>query len=382
MPLYDVAVIGLGAMGAATTFELASRGQRVIGIDRFEPGHAHGSSHGESRLIRMAYFEDPAYVPLVRLAYRNWRRLEALSGETILTVTGILEAGHAGSPMVAASLGSAVEHGIAHEVLSPADAMRRFPAFDLPGDWDCVFQPDAGFLEPERAIGLYVKLAAEQGAEIRTNTRVLGVEPVGEHVVVRLEGGETIEAAAAVIAAGPWIGQLAPVLAPHLRLTRQVLVWFEPNRREVTSPDRMPVFLLRTLDDVIYGVPDFAGTGVKAGSHEPCGDLEDADAGRSPANAADIERVHRVLRQRIPAAAGRPLMTQTCIYTRSPDEHFILGPHPDWPQIVLASPCSGHGFKFASIIGEALADLAMTGATDRTIGLFDPRRFQSGAPPE
>jgi sarcosine oxidase len=375
MPVYDVAVIGLGAMGAAATHELAARGQRVIGIDRFTPGHTQGSSHGESRLIRMAYFEDPAYVPLVRLAYRNWRRLEALSGERLLTITGILEAGHAGSPMVAASLGSAMEHGIAHEVLTPAQAMRRFPAFDLPADWDCVFQPDAGFLEPERVIGLYLKLAAEQGADLRANTRVLEVEPIGDHVAIRLEGGEVIEAGAAVIAAGPWIGQLAPVLATHLRLTRQVLVWFEPNRPDLTTPDRLPVFLLQTRDDVIYGAPDFAGTGVKAGSHEPCGELEDADAARRPADAADIERVHRVLRECIPAAAGRPLMTQTCTYTRSPDEHFILGPHPDCPRIVLASPCSGHGFKFASIIGEALADLALTGATDKPIDLFNPRRF-------
>jgi sarcosine oxidase len=380
MPVYDVAVIGLGAMGAAATYELASRGQRVIGIDRFSPGHTQGSSHGESRLIRMAYFEDPAYVPLVRLAYRSWRRLEALTGETLMTVTGILEAGHAGSPMVAASLGSAVEHGIDHEVLSPGEAMRRFPAFDLPADWTCVFQPDAGLLEPERAIGLYLKAAAEQGAELRTNTRVLEVQPAGQNVAVWLEGGETIEAGTAVIAAGAWIGQLAPVLAPHLRLTRQALVWFEPAQPDLVGPDRCPVFLLQTPDDVIYGVPDFKGTGVKAASHEPCGDLEDADAVRRPVDADDIERVHRVLRDLIPAAAGRPLRTETCVYTRSPDAHFILGPHPDWPRIVLASPCSGHGFKFASIIGEILADLAMTGATDKPIGLFDPRRFGRSQP--
>jgi sarcosine oxidase len=163
MAAFDVAVIGLGAMGAATLYELAARGQRVVGIDRFEPGHAHGSSHGESRLIRLAYSEDPAYVPLVRLAYRNWRRLEALTGERVLNLTGIVEAGLPGSPMVAASLASAVEHGLAHEILSPAQVAARFPAFDLPDDWDCVFQPDAGFLEPEKAIGLYLKSAANPG---------------------------------------------------------------------------------------------------------------------------------------------------------------------------------------------------------------------------
>jgi sarcosine oxidase len=375
MPAIDVAVIGLGAMGAAALYELAARGQRVIGIDRFEPGHARGSSHGESRLIRLAYSEDPAYVPLVRLAYRNWRRLEALTGETVLTVTGIVEAGRPGSPMVAASLASAVEHGLAHEILSPRQVTARFPAFDLPDDWDCVFQPDAGFLEPEKAIGLYLKAASGLGAVTRTLTKVINVQPKGDHVVIRLEDGELIEAGTAVIAAGPWMGELAPVLAPHLRLTRQVLVWFEPSRPELVAPDRFPVFMLETADDVVYGVPDFRGTGVKAASHNPCGDLASADAARPDADAADIERVHKVLRALIPAAAGRPLASETCLYTRSPDEHFIIGLHPDAPRIVLASPCSGHGFKFASLIGEILADLAIIGVTDKAIGLFAPERL-------
>jgi sarcosine oxidase len=375
MPGFDIAVIGLGAMGSAALYELAARGQRAVGFDRFEPGHAHGSSHGESRLIRLAYSEDPAYVPLLHLAYRNWRRLEAMAGERVLNLTGIVEAGVPGSTMVADSLRSAVEHGLAHEVLSSAQVAARFPAFDLPSDWDCVFQPDAGFLEPERAVGLYLKLAADAGAEIRTQTRVIDVQPTGDHVLIRLETGESIEAGAAVIAAGAWMGDLAPVLAPHLKLTRQVLAWFEPVRPELVTPDRFPVFMLETADDVVYGVPDFRGTGVKAASHKSCGVLASADVARPEADAADIERVHRVLRARIPAAAGRPRTSQTCIYTRSPDEHFVIGLHPDAPRIVLASPCSGHGFKFASLIGEILADLAITGATDKPIGLFAPERL-------
>ncbi len=375
MPVVDVAVIGLGAMGAATLYELAARGRRVVGIDRFEPGHRHGSSHGESRLIRLAYSEDPAYVPLLRLAYRNWRRLEVLTGERILNITGILEAGYPSSPMVAASLRSALEHRLAHEVLSPAQVAARFPAFELPAGWDCAFQPDAGFLEPEKAIGLYLKAAAGLGAVTRTHTQVIHIQPSGDHVVVCLEDGERIEAGRAVIAAGAWIGDLAPILAPHLRLTRQVLVWFEPNRPELVTPDRFPVFMLETAADVIYGVPDFRGSGVKAASHHACGDLASADSGRPDADAADVERVHKVLRALIPAAAGRPCRTETCLYTRSPDEHFIIGLHPDAPQIVLASPCSGHGFKFASLIGEILADLATTGSTDMPIGLFAPERL-------
>jgi sarcosine oxidase len=375
MLAYDVAVVGLGAMGSASLYELARRGRQVIGFDRFEAGHARGSSHGESRLIRMAYAEDPAYVPLLRLAYRNWRALEALTGERVLAVTGIIEAGPADAELPAASLRSSIQHQIPHEVLSAAEVSRRFPAFNLPADWDCVFQPDAGVLKPEKAIRLYLKAAADLGATARMNTRVREVAPSGGGVRIRLDDGETIEAGAAVIAAGAWIGELAPVLASRLRLTRQVLAWFDPVRPDLVTPDRFPVFMLQTDDDVIYGVPDFRGTGVKAASHDPCGELASADAPRPEADDADIERVHRVLRALIPAAAGPVRQTRTCVYTRSPDEHFILGPHPDWPQIVLASPCSGHGFKFASLIGEILADLATTGATEAPIGLFSPTRF-------
>ena len=328
MPIYDVAVIGLGAMGSAALYELARRGRRAIGIEQFEPGHDRGSSHGESRLIRLAYFEDPAYVPLVRLAYDRWRALEARSEQRVLTVTGIVEAGIAGSPIVEASRRSSIEHGIAHEVLTARRLAARFPAFALPADWDCVYQADAGVLEPERAIGLFLAAAGEMGAQVRANTKVVAVEPVGGGVRVRLAGGEVIEAGSAIIAAGPWIAGLAPFLRPHLTLTRQVLAWFDPVQPALTTPQRMPVFLLHTPDDVIYGVPDFRGTGVKAGSHEPCGRLTDADAPRLEATAQDIDRILRPLAAYIPAAAGPLRQSTTCLYTKTPDEHFIVGPHP------------------------------------------------------
>jgi sarcosine oxidase len=379
LPAYDVAVVGLGAMGAATLHDLARRGRRTIGLERFEPGHDRGSSHGESRLIRLAYFEDPAYVPLVRLAYRNWRALEAATGARLLTVTGMLEAGRAGSPIVQGSLRSAREHGLAHEQLTAAQIAARFPAFALPADWEGLFQPDGGVLQPEAAVRLYVRTAQALGAVVRTNTRVLGVAPTAAGGVrLDLGGGETIEAGSVVVAAGPWIGELAPALAPHLRLTRQVLAWFQPSAPALTGPKRFPGFLLETPDDVIYGFPDFLGTGVKAASHNASGELAAADDARAPAAAADIDRILRPLQRFIPAAAGPVIRTDTCVYTRTVhegDEHFILGPHTQWPQIVLASPCSGHGFKFASIIGEILADLALTGTTDKPIDRFSPARF-------
>ncbi len=372
---YDVVVVGLGAMGSAALYALAQRGRRVIGIDRFEPGHHLGSSFGESRIIRMAYYEDPVYVPLLRLAYEAWERLESHTGEQILTITGILEAGMEGSALVEGSLRSALQHELPHEVLLPGQVNKRFPAFSIPPEWHCVFQPDAGILQPEKAINLFVKSASALGATVSLGTRVRSVRPVGDRVEVHLETGETIEAGSAVLAVGPWIQELVPELGSKMRLTRQPLIWFEPQERQLVRPPSMPVFFFHTPDDLIYGFPDFRGSGVKVASHISCGELTSADETR--AEVSDEEKAHlkRFVGRFIPAAAGRIRQTHVCIYTRSTDEHFVLGLHPSASQIVLASPCSGHGFKFASIFGEVLADLAMTRATDKPIEFFSPNRF-------
>jgi sarcosine oxidase len=380
MPAWDVAVVGLGAMGSAALFHLASRGKRVIGIEQFEPGHARGSSHGESRLIRLAYFEHPSYVPLVRLAYRNWRALEDLTGAQVLVTSGILEAGRPGSAIVRGSLQACLDHDLPHQPLTPAEASRRFPAVRLPPDWEAVFQPDAGILLPELAIRLHVEAARARGAEVRCGSRVLEAAPAAGGVRLRLQDGTPIEAGAVVLAAGPWMGALTPRLAPRLQLTRQALVWLEPAEPELVRLDRLPLFMFDGDDDVIYGVPDFAGTGVKAASHNSCGPIDDPDAPRPDVSQAEVLQVERALRRHLPAAVGRLARTMTCTYTRiarPDDDDFVIGLDPDCPQIVLASPCSGHGFKFASIIGEILADLATTGATDKPIGRFSPARFDA-----
>lgn len=371
----DVVVVGLGAMGAATLCALAQRGQRVIGIEQYEPGHSLGSSYGESRIIRMAYYEDPSYVPLLRLAYEGWRRLERRTGEKVLTITGIVEAGIAGSMLVEGSLRSAREYGLPHEVLLPKEANQRFPAFSMPADWNCIYQPDAGILQPEKAIALMVKLARESGANVASGTKVQYVRTVGDRVEVRLDSGDTLEADSAVIAAGAWIQELVPELGSKMRLTRQPLMWFEPRDRQLVRPESMPVFFFHAPEDLVYGFPDFLGTGVKAGSHQAGGELTTADEVRASVSVEEKTRLERIIGRYIPAAAGPIRQTHVCIYTRTPDEHFVLGLHPSAPQIVLASPCSGHGFKFAGIFGEILADLATTGATDKPIDLFRPGRL-------
>ncbi len=374
MAAWDVAVVGLGAMGSAALFHLARRGVRVIGLERFEPGHDRGSSHGESRIIRTAYFEHPSYVPLVRRAFENWRELERLSGETLLTMTGILEAGAPGSGIVDGSLEACREHQLPHEVLDSADIRRRFPAFELPPGFTGTWQQDAGFLRPESANRAHLGLAERAGASIRTHSRVMAIEPAAGHVSIRLEDG-AIEAGSVIVSAGPWAGDLIPALAPHLSLRRQVLCWYRPLKPDLFALGAFPVFLLEDDEDAVYGFPDFAGTGFKCASHHGHGVLTHADTARQDAGPEDEARTRRFLERYMPAAAGPLAAMKTCMYTMSPDEDFILGLLPQDPRIIVASPCSGHGFKFASLIGEVLADLAIAGTTRHNISRFAPGRL-------
>ena len=370
----DVAVIGLGAMGAAALHDLAGRGVRTLGIERFEPGHDRGSSHGESRITRLSYYEHPDYVPLLRTAYRKWRALEAESGQALLTTTGILEAGHPGSVVVRGSQASSRQHGLAHETLDAAEVARRFPAFRLPEDWTALFQPDGGFLRPEAAIGAFVETARRRGAETWTKTRVLAIRPGADGVTVETSRG-SVEAGRVVLAAGPWIGEFAPELKPHLTLTRQVLAWFAPAAPALVRPERCPVFILDSGHENVYGFPDFAGTGVKSALHIRGRVLGCADDLRQDGDAADEAQIRRALMPRMPAADGPLLRMKACIYTRAPDSFFVIDRASADPRIILASPCSGHGFKFASAVGEVLGDLALEGRTAHPIERFRVGRF-------
>ncbi len=364
----DVAVIGLGIAGASAAWQLARRGQRVIALEQFAPGHDRGSSHGESRIIRLAYSEHPSYVPLLRSAYSGWRSLEAETGREVMTVTGILEAGRPGSRVVAGCLASAREHDLPHEVLSPGEAERRFPAFRLPADWTAVWQPDGGFLRAELALSLLVERARHAGAVIRPGTRVDAIEPGPTAVRLRI-GDDVVEAGAVVVAAGSWIRDLVPLLGSRLILTEQVLAWFAPLRPELFAPTRFPVFIFEGEENW-YGFPDFAGTGLKVAAHGAGRPLPSPAALQPEAGAEHEVRLRRLLKRHIPDGAGDLLRTKTCIYTNTADGHFILDHHPEDERIVLASACSGHGFKFGPALGEVLADLATLGRTGHDIGLF------------
>jgi sarcosine oxidase len=376
---FDAAIIGLGVMGSATLAALARRGWRVVGIDRFAPGHDRGSSHGATRVIRLGYFEHPSYVPLVRAAYPLWRELEARSGQPLLSVTGILEMGRPTSGLVAGTLQSARLHGLPHDILDGAEVMKRFPAFRLPEDFIGVFQPDGGVVKAEPAVAAFQMVARRAGADLRMEERVLKVAQHGDGVRVTTERGEVF-AECAVVAAGPWLKSLLPQFPAPVRVTRQVLAWFAPVRHASRfAAEHFPVFLLENPDGVFYGFPADA-TGVKVAKHHHLDEAVDPEHSDRAVSGADEAVIRGVLKAHLPDADGPLVAARTCLYTMAPDGDFILDRLPGCPRITVASPCSGHGFKFAPVIGEILADLAVTGRTDYDISRFLLKRFNRPGP--
>jgi sarcosine oxidase len=367
----DAIVVGVGGLGSAALYHLARRGLRVLGLERFDVPNELGSSHGVTRIIRLAYYEDPSYVPLLRRAYELWRELEAAAGERLLHVTGSLDAGPPDSFVFAGSLRSCQEHGLEHEVVDAAEIARRFPAYRLPAETVAVLQPEGGFLLPERCIAVHAELARSLGAALSTGERVLEWEPGPEGVRVTTDRG-SYEADRLVLAAGAWLGDLAgvPVVAE-----RQVLAWLETLRPELFTPERFPVFSLIVEEGRYYGFPEFGIPGFKLGRYHHLEEQGDPDLlDREPAQRD--EDVLRVLAERyFPDGAGRTLTMKACLFENTPDEHFLLGLHPEHEQVVVAGGGSGHGFKFASVAGEIVAGLVAGESPRLDVGLLDPQRF-------
>jgi sarcosine oxidase len=339
-----------------------------MGIERFEPGHDRGSSHGATRIIRLSYFEHPSYVPLLRAAYTLWRDFEREGKRQLLHITGILEIGPPDSALIAGTLASARQHGLHHDLLAARDVMRRYPAFRLPADYVGVVQPDGGFLEAERSIRAMLDLARQRGAEIRTGEAVRAIEPHdrGVRIVTERAG---IEAGAAVVAAGPWTGSLLAGQNLPLRVTRQAMAWFDPAEPALFEPDRFPVFLIESELGVHYGLPRFRG-GVKVAKHYHYDEVVDPDTYDRIVSPADEAAIRSALENFLPAANGRLVDAATCLYTMTPDGHFVIDRLPGAPNVVVVSACSGHGFKFAPVIGEIAADLATGSETKYDISRF------------
>ncbi len=283
---HDIAVIGLGAMGSAALYHLASRGLRVVGIEQFEPGHDRGSSHGTSRIIRLGYFEHPSYVPLVRAAIPLWRALEQKSGTALLDVTGIIEIGAPDSALVTGTLRSAQAHALAHEVFDAKALMRRFPAFRLPPDMVGVFQSEGGILAAEPAIHAHVALAKAAGAEVWARDTVRAIEPAASGVRILTDSG-VIMSSQAIVAAGPWVKSLLPELAVPLRVTRQVVGWFAPKDAALFGRDHCPVFMLEQDAGIFYGFPLGQKPGIKFAKHHHENESVHPGARVPPMTAAD-----------------------------------------------------------------------------------------------
>jgi sarcosine oxidase len=378
MAHFDVVVCGLGVMGSAALHHLARRGKRVLGLERYAPGHDRGSSHGHTRIIRLGYFEHPSYVPLLRRAYALWRELEGASGRQLLHLTGIAEIGLPTSILVRGTLEAARLHGLRHDVLTAAELMRRFPAFRMPPEHVAVVQPDGGFLDVEPSIAAQIALATAAGAEIRSGEAVRAIEPRAGLVRIISERG-VVEAGAAIVAAGAWMPLLLPELAPTLRATREVVGWFEVADADLFSAGRCPVFIIESRHGMHYGIPPRGGAGIgaaiKVAKHHHRGKTVDPDTCDRTVSAQDEALIRAAVADHLPAANGPLKAAETCLYTMTPDGHFLIDRLPGAPNIIAASPCSGHGFKFAPVIGEILADLATTGTTAHDIARFSLGRF-------
>jgi sarcosine oxidase len=374
---YDVIVVGLGAMGSATAAHLARRGSRVLGLDTYGRGHTFGSSHGTSRIIREAYNEAPEYVPLVQRAYTLWRELEEESGRSLLTITGGLGLGPRDCTFVDGAIRSATLHKLPYELLSPRELEARFPGFQLPDDMVGVLEPRAGILQPERCVTAHLDSALRHAADLHHGEQVLRWSVDGDGVRVET-GSDVYTGDQLVITTGPWSAELLADLNIPLTVTRIVNAHFQSTRPELFTRDRCPIFLWQVPEGEYYGIPSAPGEPLKLGKHID-GAVCTPHTIRREVEESDIAPLRALLDKYMPGASGPVERTLTCMYTNTPDSHFVLDQHPEHRQLVYGCGFSGHGFKFSSVIGEVLADLAQTGSTRHDIGFLSASRFGATA---
>jgi sarcosine oxidase len=371
----DVVVVGLGAMGSATLYELSRRGARALGIDQYAPPHTQGSTHGRTRIIREAYFEHPLYVPLVRRAYELWADLEGEAGRPLFHRTGGLMIGPGDGALVSGARRSAIEHDVPHEMLAPDEVRRRWPAYDPPDDHSALFELRAGLLLPETCVETYLELARRNGASTHTGERVHHWRPDGDGVRVTTDRA-TYRAERIVLTAGAWLRELVPGVSLPLTVERQMFHWFEPMAdRARYHWERCPLALWEfERDRMVATFPDL-GDGVKAGVHHEGETTDPATVRRTTTPEEDAD-VREILSRLMPGAAGSQLEARVCLYTNTPDHDFLIDAHPAEPNALLVSPCSGHGFKFASAIGEIAADLVTRGGSTFDLTPFRLDRFR------
>lgn len=372
---FDVAVAGLGGMGSAIAAHCAARGASVIGFDQFEPAHDLGSSHGKSRMIRKAYFEDPAYVPLVLKAYDLWRKLELEAGDELLGITGVLSIGTGSSEIISGTLLAAERHGLAVKEWSRQEVTTRYPTLELLPDEVALFEPDGGVLDPERAIRAHLKIAESAGAKLRFRTAMESWQIGDKGLDICFSDGTRVSAKTLVLALGPWFQETIESLGVPIRVQRNVQAWFSPATNAYDS-GRFPAFLLNRagLPAPLYGFPDF-GDGIKAAFHG-LGELTNANqVNRQIDLAGDVAPIVRAMEQWMPGSTKTFREAKPCMYTLTPDGHFVIDRHPEHANVILCGGFSGHGFKFAPVVGEIGADLALEGGSRHQIGFLSLARF-------
>ena len=371
MPGYDVAIIGLGAMGSFTAMELAGRGASVIGFDRFSPPHEQGSHGGDTRAFRTIYTEHSDYVPLMKRSLELWESLAAEGRPELLTWTGVLSLGEADSSLIGGVRQSAAVHGLPVGVLSGDEVRRRFPAFTPPGNFTGLLDTRAGLIDVAAALDCSLQVARRLGADLKLDREVLGWSVEGREVLVSTREGR-VRAKRLVVTAGAWSGAILRALKLPLLVRRQVLTWFRPHRPEWFQPGAAPVFVF--APGAFYGFPEIGGAGVKIAYHEKGDPLPGFPVPVPPPSEADLAPLARDIARFVPGLLDpdRPpldqmLAAKTCLYTLTPDGHFILDRHPQYDQVLFGAGFSGHGFKFAPVMGEVLADLALEGKTERPV---------------
>ncbi|HEV2999771.1 MAG TPA: N-methyl-L-tryptophan oxidase [Solirubrobacteraceae bacterium] len=376
---YDAIVVGLGAIGSSVTYQLAKAGASVLGLDRHEPPHALGSTHGRTRITRLALGEGGRYVPFVRRSHALWREIEREAGESLMIRTGGLvlavegaSGTHGAEDFLGTTIAAAREHGIEHELLAPEDVAARYPALALTGrERPAYFEPETGFVRPERAVAAQLRLAERHGAAIRTGERALSVS--GGRVAT--DRGE-YAAATVIAAAGPWVGELLPAHRERFTVYRQVQYWFDLAGDEAYERHReLPIFIWELgggPDDFVYGFPAIDGPdgGVKVATEQHTTPTT-ADACAREVSPDEIRAMHeQYVAPRLPGLTARCLRATTCLYTVTADRGFVLGPDPSDERLLIASPCSGHGFKHSPAIGEAIAQLIAAGRSDLDVSAF------------
>ncbi len=376
---YDVIIVGLGGMGSSAAYHLARRGVRVLGLEQFNPGHDLGSSHGDSRVIRQSYFEHPDYVPLLLRAYELWREIEAESGQELLTETGGLMMGPVDSEVIKGSLASAKLHGLPHQMLTREQIAERFPVFSPPAGTIGFLEPHAGFVRPERSVLAHISGAQVLGADLHFHSPALNWTSNSGGVEVSTATG-TYRADHLVITAGPWAANPTPHWSLPLAVERQVLYWFDvPHGIDDFAPENFPVYILdEGGGSYVYGFPALDGPtgGVKVAFYrDAMPNFTSADTVNRTVSAEEIERIYRSAAALLPSLSHECLRYKTCLYTMTPDQHFVIDHLPNAPNTTIAAGFSGHGFKFASVVGEILADLATVGTTRHPIARFKADRF-------